>query len=886
MTEPLWRRVLRLYGPDPRADIRDEFAFHLEERIETLMAKGMSAASAREEALRRFGDLARAEATCYEIGSRRVRRVRWRERLESVGQDFVYAIRAMRRAPGFTLAVVSTIALGIGANTVVFSLLNALLFQPLDARNPEELVRIYTSEGRALVNPSDRLGASSYADYADLRESGALAGLVAFMPLGASVQLDDALTRVHARVVSDNYFAVLGRPLFLGGWTPDGSSTAPTEVIVSHRFWSTVLGADPAVLGRPLTLNGQRVPITGVTAPDFKGIEPATVDLYVPFRAAPAVTGRATLLTARGERTIRMLGRLAPGGSAESAEAALDATMKGLGAAFPSTNANRTITVREAGSILPLELVGGFLLPTAGLVFGATLVMLLISGVNVASVLLARAIRRRRELAVRLSLGAGPFRLVRQLVTESVVLALGASLVVVALVSLLPVLADRLGVPPSLQPAVDATVLGYAVAVAIGFGVLFGLGPAIAGMRSEVVDSLRGGEAGARPARARAQQVLVASQLALSMLLLLVGGALLENLDRQQRADPGFAVERLVVATFEDPSGIPARERQRAFARLAVERLGAIPGVTSVSTGSMAPLTSDGMRSTIHIPGYAELPDEDMEVWSVTAGPGYFRTLGIPLHRGSELTGSEPDSLPRVVVNRSMARKYWGDRDPVGTFVRLGGRDGSPAEVIGVASDARFLSLGEAPVPMYVIQRGNDAGGTVLIRTSGDPALLLLTVRGSMTGGDVPFTLTQLRPMEDILRGSLAITRAVSDTVLVIGMLAVVLAAVGLYGVVSYVMAGRAREFGIRIALGASGPSITRLVLGYGLRLAVIGGVAGVLLGLAALRLIGGMLSGSWNTVPVTSAAVVVLALVTVVACLIPARRATAMSPVAMLRLE
>ena len=885
MNEPIWRRVLRLYGPDPRADIRDEFAFHLEERIEALMAKGMTEAGAREEALRRFGNLSRAESTCYQIGARRVRRVRWRERLESVGQDFGYAIRAMRRAPGFTLAVVSTIALGIGANTAVFSLLNALLFQPLDAVQPDQLVRVYTSEGHALRDPSDRFGASSYADYADLRASPAFAGLAASMPLSAAVQRDGMVSRIEARVVSENYFRVLGRPPLRGGWsTSEGIAGAP-EVIVSHRFWSTVLGADPAVLGATLTLNGRSVQVAGVTSPDFKGIEPGHVDLYLPFGVAPVVTGRAELLTHRGERTVRLLGRLAPGVSPEAAEGALDAMMKGLGSAYPETNAERVMAVRRATSVLPLELMGRFLVPTAGLVFGATVVMLLISGVNVASVLLARAIRRRRELAVRLSLGAGPARLVRQLVTESVVLALVASLVVLALVSLLPRLAASLGVPPSVQPTVDGAVLGYAVAVAIGFGLVFGLGPAIAGMRSEVVESLRGGEA-TRPARARAQQALVAAQLALSTLLLLVGGGLLQNLNRQQRLDPGFEVDGLMVAQFEDPSGIESPERHRVFAGVAVERLRAIPGVTAVSMGSMAPFTSDGMRSSLHIPGYAEQPDENMEVFTISAGPDYFRTLGIPIQRGRELSGRVPDTLPRVVVNRSMARRYWGERNPVGTLIRLGNASGPAAEVIGVAADARFRSLAEAPVPMYVVQRGGWGGNTVLLRTGGDPELLRLSVRGAMAEGDVPLSLSRLDSMGEVLQGSLFLTRAVSDTVLVIGLLALLLAALGLYGVVSYVMAGRTREFGIRIALGAGAQNITRMVLGYGLRLALIGGTIGVLLGLGALRLISGMLGGTWSSTSMTAAAAVLLSLVAILACVIPARRAAATSPAAMLRAE
>ena len=886
MTEPLWRRVLRLHGPNPRADVQDEFAFHLDERTEALMAKGMSEREARRLALEQFGDLAGATATCAAIGKRRERRVRWRERVVSIVQDVVYALKAMRRWPGFTLAAVATIALGIGANTAVFSLLNALLFQPLDATHPEELVRVYTSQGHAPRSEMDRFGTSSYADYEDLRRSPALAGLAAFTPLGASIQIGDGVARIEARVVSENYFAVLGRPLFLGGWRAGDPTAGLPEVIISHRFWTTTLGGDPSIIGRPLVLNTRKVLVTGVTSPGFKGIEPSNVDLYLPFRSAADLIGRPGLLTERGERSVKLLGRLAPGITPPSAEAALDGIMTGLGAEFPESNAKRTISVRRASSIVPLELMGPAVIPTAGLVFCATLVMLTISGVNVAAVLLARTIRRRRELAVRLSLGAGPLRLVRQLVTESVVLALAAGIVVVVLVALLPVLAGRLGVPPSVQPTVDWTVLGYAAAVAIGFGVLFGLAPAVVGTRGDVVESLRGGEADGRPTRAHAQRVLVCSQLALSMLLLIVGGGLLASLDRQQRVDPGFQVDRLIVAVFEDPSGFVDRERQRGFTRLAVERLGALPGVSSVSVGSVVPLTGDGVRSTLHIPGYAEQPDEDMDIALVEAGPEYFKTLRIPIERGRELTWNDRDTLPRVVINQSMARRYWGAGNPVGSFVHLGGMGGTPAEVIGVAADARFISLAEPPQPMYVIQQSTGGGDKVLVRTRDDASPLLLAVSGSMSRSDVPLTLVGLRTMEDVMESSLVVTRAVRDTVMTIGILAVFLAAVGLYGVVSYVMAGRTREFGVRLALGASPSSITRLVLGYGMRLTLIGGAVGIALGLGGLRLIGGMLFGPWNAVPIILLVGLALSVVTLVACAIPAARATAISPARALRAE
>ncbi len=809
---------------------------------------------------------------------------RWSERLRSVQADVAYALRAMRRAPGFTVAVVATIALGVGANTAVFSLLHALLLQPLDAARPDELVRVYTSEGHALQRDRDRFGASSYADYTDLRRSPALAGLAAHMPVAAAVRLNDAVVRVEGRVVSEDFFAVLGRPLLRGGWHADAGAAGALEVVVSHGFWRHRLGADPAVLGRTLDVNGRSARIAGVTAPGFRGIDLSDVALYFPFSAAPEITGSRDVLTARGHRSVRLLGRLAPATSPASAERALDGVMRALSMEFPSSNARRTVSVRRATSIVPLELAGDAALPTAGLVFGATLVMLAITGVNVAAVLLARTIHRRRELAVRLSLGATRARLFRQLLTESLTLALAAFVVVGAVLALLPVLADALGAPASVRPTIDPAVLGYAVAVTVGCGLVFGVAPALAGMRPDVVESLRSGEATGRPARARAQRALVSAQIALSVLLFVVSAGLMGSLERQQRVDPGFAVDGLAVAVFEDPTGVLDPVRERAFVALAAERIHALPGVTAVSVASMAPLTGDGMRSTTHIPGYDEQPDENMEIRVVTAGPDFFRALGVPILRGRELTWRDQDTVSRVVVNQSMARRYWGGRDPVGAFVRLGGRNGTPAEVIGVAGDVRFIALAEAPQPMYVIQRGHLGGGSLLIRAESDASALLLPVRGAMARNDVPYALVRLQTMEEILHASLTVTRAVSRTLMTMGLLALLLAAVGLYGVVSYVMTGRTREFGVRLALGATPRSIARLVLGYGMRLALIGGVVGLALGVGATRLIQGLLYGSAGFASSVPLFALVLGGVTLAACAVPAIRATAASPASALR--
>lgn len=876
MTTPKWRRWLRLHGPDPREDVNAEFAFHIQERTEALVARGLSIEESTRRAREQFGDIATATTVCTEIGRRRAERARWSERFSSVAQDLRYALKAMRRAPGFALATVLTIALGVGVNTVVFSILNALLLQPLDAARPEELVRVYTSES-VVRDDRDRFGGSSYADYVDLRSAPSLASLAAWVPFSGTVSGEGRAARYEARVVSDNYFETIGKPLHRGGWT------GGADVVVSHRLWRTALGARPDVIGAPITVNGRSMRIVGITAADFRGIEPSTIDLYLPMRAMPALAGRPGFLTARSERSLHLIGRLAPPVTPDAAERDLGARMNAIGQSHPATNAGRLVSVRRAGSIIAVEQTGGAIYPVATLVFAATLIMLLIAGVNVAAVLLSRAVRRRREIAVRLSLGASRTRVARQLVTESLLLAVVSSVIVIALVALLPAIAEQVGVPETLHPRLDWRVLTYALIIAAVAGVLFGIAPALAGTRADVIDALRVAPGASRRA-GRTQTALVVAQLAMSMLLLVIGGALLGSLDRQQRVDPGFRPENLLVADFENPENRIDLERERAFTLLARDRLSALPAVRSMTVASMAPLSGDGFRSTINIPSHQPAPNESMDLDALTAGPDFFKTLGIPVLRGREIAWSDRDTNPKVIVNELMAKRYWGERDPVGTYVDLGGKGGRPAQVIAVSGNARFYSLAEPPRPTYVIQRVIGGGGTVLIRANDEPARLIPAVRGTMSGNENPLTLVRLRTMDEVLGGSLAVSRMISTVLLGIGFVAIVLAAVGLYGVVSYSMAGRAREFGIRMALGATRESIIRLVVSYGLKLAAVGGVAGLALGLVATRLMRGLLFGDASTAGAFVAVAGMLGAITLVASLIPARRATAIEPSAALR--
>jgi predicted permease len=884
--EPLWRRYARLHGRDPRRDVDDEFAFHLGERVEELVARGVPPAAARAEALARFGDLAGARAAAAALGARRARRERWRAARESLAQDTRYALRAVRRAPRFAVTAVLTAALGIGANTVVFAVLHALLLRPLPVARPHELVRVYTSEARAGASTSsaDALGGTSYPDYLDLRRAPALAALAAYMPVAANLRQGAADRRVEGRLVSGNFFATLGVRAALGRVLAPGDAGDEPAVVLDHRFWRTALGGDSAVVGRALLLNGRSVTVVGVAPPEFVGVELAAVDVYLPLAAQRVVSPGLDLLSGRGDRFLKLVGRLAPGATPARAARDLGAVMRTLAAEYPATNGGRTVTVHAARSQLAAESAGAALVPVAGLLFAVTGVVLVIAGVNVAGLLLARTIGRRRELAVRRALGAGRARVTRQLVTESVVLALLAEGVAVLTAFALPPIAHALGVPPSVRLQPDAAVLAFASAVTLVAGAAFGLAPALRGAADEVYGALRDGAADARRDGARGRRALVVAQVALSIVLLVVGGLLGRSLQRQRAVRPGFDARHLAVADFEGVAGFPTRAEARAFAAEMTRRSLTVPGVRALAVAAGAPLSGEGMRSTLEIPGYRPGPDEEMEIPATFAGPDYFRALGVPILRGAELTAAAAvaDTLPRVVVNAAMARRYWPGRDPVGATVRLGGAGGAEARVIAVAADARLRSLAAPPVPHFVVQwaRGGGGGSTVLVRTTGDAATALATLHGAFSAPAGPFVLRSLRSMDDVVATSLAAARALASTVAALSLVALALALVGLYGVVSYLAAQRTREFGVRLALGARPADVVRLVLGSGMRLAALGGAVGITLGAAAGALLRGALYSVAAVDALTLAGVAALvASVTVAACLLPALRATRASP-------
>jgi predicted permease len=882
---PIWRRYTRLHGVNPRADVDDEFAFHLSERVEALVAQGRSPDEARTEALAKFGNLEFARRTCATIGERRTLRERVASYAASWGQDTRYAIRVFGRSPAFAAAVVLTAALGIGANAALFSVLNALLLRPLPVSHPEELVRVYTSDASAR-NGGTLFGASSYPDYAAMRAAPSFRGLVAYAPAAASIRRGTLATRANGRFVSENFFTVLGvRPALGRLLAPsDAESREIPAVVLDHRFWRVAFNSDSSIVGSVVGLNGKSAVVVGIVSNEFTGLDPSAADVYLPITAQRHLSPGFDFVGDRGARFISVLGRIAPGVTEARVAEDLALIMRRLGSEYPETNRDRIVTVRRATSLIDTNREGPPVAPVTTLLFAVTGVVLLIAVVNVAALLLARTLSRRRELSVRVSLGASRWRVTRQLITESLVLAMAAEIAALAAVAVLPYVARAMGVPDSVRFGLDARVLLFTSVITLAATLGFTLVPAVRGTRSDIYAGLREAESSARPSRARAQRSLVVVQVALSVVLLITAGLLIQSLQRQRAVQPGFDTEHVLAAEFETITGSQTPEQERAFVRTTLERARALPGVVAASVASNPPLTGDGMRTTISVPGYVPGKNERVEPMFLMAGTDYFATLGIRLVRGEELRSTGSDTLPHVVVNETMARRYWPNRDAVGSTIRLWG---GPARVIGIMADVRMLSLTEPPTPRFVLQSRQRGGSVILLRTHGDPAELIPTVQQLLGTSHPDFVARRVRTMEEIVGASLMTAKALVAVIGLLGALALTLAVCGLYGVVNYLATLRSREFAVRMALGANGHDVVAMVLRSGLRLAAIGGVIGLVLGLASSAMMRGFVfSISVVELPTLALATLLMAVVAVAACAIPALRTTRVSPASALRAD
>ena len=818
--------------------------------------------------------------------------------MEQLCSDVRLAARVLVKSPGFTGVAVLSLALGIGANTTIFSLLNALLLRPLPGRDPARLATVYTSDYSGPL-----YSASSYPDYLEFRsQSRTFEGLAAYgmQPL----VLSDAgeSRRVLAQLVSGNFFDVIGLGAAYGRTILRAEETPGRHavVVLSDAFWRSRFGADPAAVGREVALNGRPFTVVGIAPPGFAGMmRGLSVDVFVPL-AMRAELGAGSLAE-RGDRGLMLIGRLRPGVGTEDARADLAVIARRLHASYSDNWTDRlgepravSVLPEEASRVLPQ--VRGPLSGFLGVLFAAVGLVLLLACSNVASLLLARASARRREIAVRMALGARRGRLVRQLLAESLLLACGAGALGVALaaLSLRLILAFQPPLPVSLALGLelDRRVLLFALVLSIATSVLFGLWPALRASSASPIESLtaRGADSPGRR-RFAARDALVVAQVAGSLVLLIGAGLFLRSLANAKAIDPGFDPNGVLVLSIDlGAQGYDAARGARFYAALQ-ERLLGLPGVEAASVTSALPLSLGGERRGLRIVGYEPGPGEDMEVHSSFVGSGYFQAMRTPLARGRGFEASDGPGAPGVViVNEAFVRRYWPGRDGLGSRLVAGDSSGDvPLQVVGVARDGKYTSLGEEPTPFvfYPHRQLHRAEMSVVVRAQGDPAALVPAVRREVAALDGTLPVYDVKSLVAHLGTALFPARAAATLLGLTGALALLLAAIGLYGVLSYAVALRTREIGVRVALGAQRADVMALVVGRGLRLAGTGVAIGLAMALGVTRFLSFLLYGTSPLDAPTFAAVPALLLaVALLAAWDPARRALRVDPAVCLREE
>ena len=815
------------------------------------------------------------------------------EMLSLLARDLRYALRTLGKRPGFTAVVVLTLALGVGANAAIFSVANAVLLRPLPYPGAERLAVVW---GTPTDNDSVKVGtSSSFPDYADIRDAAR-----SFEQLAAYSRERHTLTGsgepvlVPAAPVTANLFATLGVAPAVGrAILPEEDRPGGTRVVVlSYALWQSHFGGDPSVVGRAVVLNGNPYTVVGVMPKGFQF--PRDAQLWVP-------AGQMDRVGSRGMHSFRIVGRLRPGVAREAAEAEVRTIARGLEAQYPQDNAKRSarvVTLHEAtvGEMRPALLV----------LLAATGAVLLIGCANVANLLLVRAAGREREAAVRAALGAGRGDLVRQWLTESLVLALAGGALgllvahwgVAGLIAFAPQ-----SIPRADEIRLDGAVLAFLIGVSVLTGLAFGLVPALHFSRGGTVGEggvMTGrGAAAASPTRRRLRHALVVSEVALAMVLVVAAGLLIKSFNRLQRVDLGFEPEGLLVAQLRlPPSKFPDADRARIrglYADVAT-RAAQIPGVRSTAIALEHPF-SPGWTSSFTIAGAPRPRDgEEPESRIRPVSPEYFRTVGAPLLAGRDITARDVEGTPgAVVVNEAFARQHF----PGEPLQRVLGRRidrsawwaGMPEhwEIVGVAADEHFLGPQAAPDPAtyFAFAQFTFKDMYVVLRTAGDPAAAAAPLRRAIAAADPDIAIDNLETMEHALGDWVAAPRFNTSLLALFAGVALLLAALGIYGVLAYAVAERTAEIGVRMALGAPRASVIRLVVGQGMALALAGVAAGTLGALALTRSLDRLLFDVRATDPAVFGAVaLLLGTVALVACWVPARRAARVDPVVALRQE
>ncbi|MEP7343111.1 MAG: ABC transporter permease [Acidobacteriota bacterium] len=824
--------------------------------------------------------------------------------MQTLWQDLRYGARMLLKKPGFTVVAVLTLALGCGANVAVFSLVDKLLVQGLPVREPATLVQVQSES----LNPKLTFSEFAWADFLDYRaRNQVFTDLTAFAQSPVNLGEGDALERVRAELVTDNYFAMLGvRPVVGRGFLPQENSApgANPVAVLSYRLWQNRFGGDTQVLGRTVKLNERQFTIVGVAPASFKGVAlESPADIWAPammLRQLQQSTPSDEWLTDRDAMVWKVLGRLKPGVPPAAAQAGLDAVaLQVRDSWMPESDRHlpfneRSIRLAPAGK--GLSSLRGELGEPLKFLFGIVGVILLIACANVANLLLVRASARRKEIAVRLALGAGRWRLVRQMLTESLLLAFlgGAAGIVLApwLVELLLAYQSKAGdLGMVLAQGVNWRVAGFAAALSLLTGVFFGLLPALQASQPDLIPALKdeGSLRADRRSFTFSRRALIVSQVALSVVVLIAAGLFLRSLNRLFAIDPGFNPDNVLVAEIELPVSQYAEARVAPFFQQLSDRLLALPGVQAVVSAKYTPLGGNIGLNTVAIDGQPVKPDAMPIVDANQIGPGYHELMGISLRQGRGFTEQDRKGAPGVVVvNEAFAEKFFPRQNALGQRISLGSN--MPwLQIVGVARNVKAFSLqGEdrPQIELPLAQQSASRTQRVLIRAQ-DAAAVLPLVRREVRALDASLAFFKTTTLKADLRSTIAVWRMAATLTSLFGLIALLLAAVGLHGIIAYAVNQRTREIGIRMALGAQAGDVLKLILREGVVLIGIGLALGLAVALATTRLIEGFLYGVKATDPLTYALIAfVLAVVALLACWIPARRATKVDPMIALRCE
>lgn len=812
-------------------------------------------------------------------------------------QNLRQTLRTLRGSPGFTAAVVLSLALGIGVNTAVFSWIDAALLRPLPIADPERVVSVHTRPAN-----SPNYLTISYLNFLDYREAARdiFSELVVYRPAKFSLVSGDEPELVPGQLVSANYFEMLGLRPAAGRFIRPEENAVPGRqpvVVLGHGLWHRRFGGDPGLIGRTIDLNGRKFTVIGVAPKGFLGarvLEPA--ELWVPLTMYREILpGRlANIFDRRRAIILFCLGRLQPGVDIARADAAMKTVAQRLEQEYPDDNKGRSLAVLpiQQFTISP-NYRGSYVL--AGLVLMAVVGLVLLTAcANVANLLLARWLARRKEIAIRLALGASRPKLLRQLLVESLTLSLlggAAGLLVADLVRRLLWLSRPANVPESLEVGLNPRVLLFTLVISLLAGVLFGLAPALQSSRTDLVSTLRSQDAvaGRQGGRFGTRNLLVILQVAVSLISLIGAGLFLASAQAAGRIDPGFDSKRMLVVTFDVGAQGYDETRGQMFYRQLIDRIEELPGVREAAVAEYAVLLGDVGLSRTVIPTGKELPPGENGYMVQINGVSdrFFETVGIPILRGRGfLEADRQGSRPVAVVNEEMAARLWPGEDPVGRELQFFGTPGS-VEVVGVARNSKYGFLGEeAPMYLYLpITQSYASEATLHVRTDGDPASLAGPVRRVTQSLDPRLPLVDLRTGSRVLDDALWAPRTAARLLTVFGLLALALAAIGIYGVMSYLVRQGRREIAVRIALGAQRLDVLGQVIRRGMMTVVVGIAAGLLAAWLLARLAGALLYGTAPTDPrAWGASALLLLAVALVATWLPARRAAAINPILVLR--